>query len=81
MGTTLDLHFEGNEMGWHTGTIDVYQAYNGWCNLDIANIGPDELFEEGTDTLLLGDLSEFKAGFFEHMSENRGSSVGYDEVY
>ena len=71
--SSLDFHGEdvSDELGWVYGTNDASEAHINWINLDIANVGPEECFDDGETTKLwLSDLKEYAAHDWNSEDEN-----------
>ena len=63
MASTLDLSGEdtSESLGWTIGRLDAAQTHIVYVNLDIANMGPEECFDEDTvDQLWLSDLKAYR---------------------
>lgn len=63
LASTLDFHGEdvSDSLGWIYGRIDPQEVNITYVNLDIANMGPEELLDEGTvDHLWLSDLTAYR---------------------
>lgn len=64
MASTLDFHGAdvGDQLGWITGRVDAAESSIIFVNLDIANAGPEENFDEDSlGKLWLSDLTEYRA--------------------
>ena len=59
--TSLDFHGEevGDELGWTYGLNEAKEAHLNWVNLDVANMGPADMFDEETK-FWLSDLKEYR---------------------
>lgn len=61
LASSLDFHGEdvSDELGWTYGLIDAKDFHLNYVNLDIANMGPEEMINE-PQKLWLSDLKEYK---------------------
>ncbi|KPI43235.1 uncharacterized protein AB675_7001 [Cyphellophora attinorum] len=62
LASSLDFHGEdtSDSLGWIYGRVAPRESYNCWCNLDIANIGPEELVDAPAKKLWLSDLKAYR---------------------
>ena len=63
MASSLDFSGEdtADDLGWITGRVSAAETSIAFLNLDIANIGPEEIFdEETTGKLWLSDLKAYR---------------------
>ncbi|KAK5116815.1 hypothetical protein LTR85_009075 [Meristemomyces frigidus] len=55
LASSLDFYHPTNDLGWIYGLVDAEEAHVNWVNLDIANMGVEEMVEE-PQKLWLSDL-------------------------
>lgn len=61
--SSMDFHGEDttDQLGWEYGTVDPQDASNDWINLNIANMGHEELIDGPSKQLWLSDLKAYQA--------------------
>lgn len=61
LASSMGLYLDDvdDQLGWYYGLVKAKDAHLAWVNLDIANLGPDELIDDPLQ-LWLSDMKEAK---------------------
>lgn len=59
LASSHDFWHPANILGWTVGTVALDYTYTAWANLNVLNMGPDELMNGETRKLWLSDLKTY----------------------